>query len=254
MATDTHTHQCRVKALYRQAVSLRVPHENGLKDCYKYTFPSRSFDLADRDNGTPDRSFLYDSTAVDSVQNLMTTTMRLLVPQNVAWAKVIFVNPAAAKSLTGQSREVQQYLATVNEILFDHFQNSNFYLAASEALSDNITGGTAAVAIIDQTGAPLSYLAVPVNEIYVIEDAYGVIDIVFRKHSLTARQIAQRVTDTQLPDDLVDEIEENASTRHIIIEAVVPDGVKFTYGLYRESDWLTLTEETSPMTPFVAWR
>ena len=140
----------------------------------------------------------------------------------------------------------------MNEILFDHFQSSNFYLAASEALVDNIVGGTAAVAIVDEIGEPLSYMAVPVNEVFVMEDSFGQIDTVFRKHSLTAVQIKQRVE--TLPQDLADEIENNASTRHVVIEAVVPEGSKFTYGLYRKSDWTALLEETSPMTPFVAWR
>jgi head-to-tail connecting protein len=79
-----------VKALYKHADSLRTPHLDELRDCARYTSPSRDFET--HDGQSPDRTFLYDSTAVDSAQNLVTTTMHLLLPQNQQWAQIVLAD------------------------------------------------------------------------------------------------------------------------------------------------------------------
>ena len=69
---------------YKLAKNAREIHEDEISEAYKYTRPNR--DIYRADNNKTDRTKIYDSTAVDGVQNLVSTILNLLIPQSSQWA------------------------------------------------------------------------------------------------------------------------------------------------------------------------
>ena len=64
----------------------RAKHEEEISEAFKYTRPNR--DIYQSNNTNVDRTKIYDSTAPDSVSNLVSTILTLLIPQNAQWATI----------------------------------------------------------------------------------------------------------------------------------------------------------------------
>jgi len=235
-----------VKRLLEHAKSLRLPHENEIKDAYLHTFPAREFD---REQGQEvDRTKLYDATAVGAVTDLRTTTIRLLVPQNRPWASIAFKTELLKEKLATQFAPI---LNDANEKLFTHFRTSNFYLALGESLIDAIVGGTGCLAFVDGDDG-LSYMSIPTSQLYFLEDHKGVVDATFREHQMTARQVVSRFA--TVGEKYRSIADEHPDKKIKLVEAVIPDGGQFRYCVYDGQDWEPLEDTRSQWNPFVVWR
>ena len=69
-----------------KAKAARSKHEDEISEALQYTYPNR--DVWRRYEGTTDRTKLFDATASDSVQNLLSTILTLLIPQNQQWGYI----------------------------------------------------------------------------------------------------------------------------------------------------------------------
>lgn len=244
MNLDKKSRECR--QLLEYAKTLRRPHETEIRDAYLHTFPSREFDKEAGQEA--DRTKLYDATAIEAALALATTTMRLLIPQSRPWCQIGFKTEYLKRNLQTQ---FAQPLDIANDLLFQHFSKSNFYLTCNETIQDAITCGTACLAFIDGDG-PLSYMAVPTAQLYFLEDFRGRVDCVFREHSLTARQVKARFND--LDEDYEDNLLGQPDKKIKLVEAVIPNGGKFDYCIYDAQSWEPLEHSESQWNPFVVWR
>lgn len=215
----------RLRLLFAAAEEKRRPHEDELAEAFDLVKPIREW-RPYRSRSRPDRTQMVDATLVRMARNLVTNTIRLLIPPNGQWAK-----------LTGKTDvledKVQQAfpneVRAANDKLFRHFIDSNFYLATTEALYDGIIGGTFGIMFNDQEGEPLNYLAVPSDELFFLESHDGNVDTVFRRHDLTARQIVQRFGEDNVLDSIKRALSENPTRKFCLLESVVPDGDGFEH-------------------------
>lgn len=224
--------QDRVKQLFQKARSMRQPHEDQMRRAYEYTLPGRDFDrAAEAESGDVDRSHIYDSTAVDAVRNLATQTIQLLIPQNSQWATVEY-RDAAVEARAG--RQMKGWVKTVNDRLFAHVTTSNFYQAVGEAMLDLVIAGTSCLAVQDRPGYPISYQAVPIGQIFFLEDFMGNIDAVFRRHQMSVRQISER---WGLPQCLEEAKPTDVAS---VLEVDIRQGDTWEYAVYLEKDFSEL--------------
>ncbi|WP_374632862.1 portal protein [Ferrovibrio sp.] len=231
-----------VKALFEHAKTLRQNHETEIEDAYRYTFPARAWRT--EQGQSAEREKLYDATAVGAANDLRTTTLRLLVPQNRPWATIEFKKEIYKQKLASQ---FSAYLTDANESLFKHFRESNFYIAVSESLLDAIIAGTGAIAFVDGDEG-LSYMSVPTNQLYFLEDHAGRVDCCFREHEMEARQVKTRFG--KLPEGY----DESGQTKKIkLVEAAIPKGNRYYYAVFDQS-WTPLEETETELNPFVVWR
>ena len=70
---------------------------------------------------------------------------------------------------------------------------------------------------------PTEVRSIDRSEIYIAENHQGVVDTVFRKFQLTARQAVQRFGADTLPDKIVTDAEERPDTQHEFLHAVFPN-------------------------------
>jgi len=121
----------------------------------------------------------------------------------------------------------------------------------NESLFDCAGIGTGCIAFIDEPGKNLDFMAIPINQIFFLENYYGYVDVVFRQHVYTTRQIEQRWGEEALPKS-VDRTNPNA--KHTLIEGVVPEGDKFRYVTFLEKGFNVLENKLQKYNPFIVFR
>lgn len=240
-----------LKQLFEEAQDKRRPHEDEIKEAFELVKPNREW-RPETTNSAPDRTQKVDSTLARMTRNLVTNTVRLLIPSNGQWAKVDFRTDALRKRF---EVDFATEVNAANDKLFRHFTDSGFYLATTEALYDEVIGGTMCVMFDDRAGKPLDYIPVPTDELFFLETFGGKVDVVFRQHEMSARQIIDRFGEKNLADRVKRAVKENPAKKFKIKESVVPDGGKFAYNVTFDTDWQKLTDSNAMrLNPFVVAR
>ena len=177
-----------IKQLLRKAKDARAKHEPEISEAYSYSYPHR--DIWRSAESNTDRTKLYDMTAVDGVNNLVSTILNLLIPQNQMWA-YIDARDEVKKTI---APDVRQMLDMANKIVFNVLRSSNFYVAISEAIQDCVIAGTGAIALYDpmQENGSMDFMAIPTNQLYFLTNYKDEVDVVFREHEQSLQYVYER--------------------------------------------------------------
>ena len=132
-----------IQQTYKLAKAAREKHEDEISEAYKYTRPNR--DIWRSRTEQTDRTKIFDSTAPDSVQNLVSTILNLLIPQNQQWA-TLSVREDVKEEVAS---DLKRLLDKANRTVFKTIRDSNFYIAASESLTDAIISGCGAIGMYE---------------------------------------------------------------------------------------------------------
>ena len=186
-----------IRQTYKLAKAARERHEDEISEAYKYTRPNR--DIWRNRESTTDRTKIYDSTAPDSVQNLVSTILNLLIPQNQQWA-TLSVREDVKEEVAS---DIKRLLDKANRTVFKTIRDSNFYISASEALTDAIISGCGAIGLYE-TETEIEFIGIPTHQLYFLDDYKGELDTVFRQHQCTAQYLFENYK------NLSEEIKEQA--------------------------------------------
>ncbi|WP_421876584.1 portal protein [Pacificispira sp.] len=240
------TKAAQIKKRYKLACSKKEHHAEHINESYLYTYPARE---PKREAGESVYRELYDSTATKSADQLISTILSFLIPNDSKWA-VLDVEPELVKNRP--HGELRRQLAGQTTILFHHLNQSNFYIAAAEALKDVIVAGSACLAVeYDDSG--LRYTAVPVQELAYMDNGRGDVDTVFRDHELPARTLVEMYPD-DAPQELKDMARDNPDKPVPVIESMTPNGKRSDYALHLKKGWHKLFMKTVNYMPFVVFR
>jgi hypothetical protein len=101
---------------------------------------------------------------------------------------------------------VRVWLDSVCDLLFAmrYAPRANFTSQTSDAFMSTGAFGTGVV-FIESEGDELRYRSVHISEVCIAENAHELVDTVFRKAMLTARQAAERFVTAVLPEKIVDD-------------------------------------------------
>lgn len=239
-----------IQSLFKDAKSRRERHEAKIRECYYYIDPDRDFD---RQYEGDSSGQLFDRSAATRVRTLITNTMRLLIPQNVPFAEITYRSKRLKQLLEGRLKD---RVMRSNERLHRHFLDSNFHMTTIEILYDAVVAGTMAIAFSDESGKSLGYQAVPLNELYFLEDHNGSVRTIFREHEMDAHQLESRFDAELLPEKVRECIQEKPTEKFKLLECVIPKGPNdYLYEIYLSKTWEQIGESfTSPMNPFVVSR
>lgn len=236
-----------LKLLKKAAEDKRQIVEKEIIDAYRTAKPSREFQS--RGKMPPDRSSIYDATIGKGSRTLVTNTMRLLINPLQPFSQMVFATDEIKKMLNPFLGEA---LALENAKLHQHFLHSQFYPATTEALWDDVIAGTMCVMFVDEEDRDLDYMAIPIDELVFLENERGIVDVVFRDHEMTKRQLMGRYGATRLPSHIVDE--SDPTKKFKIIESIVPDGSGFLYQVH-DDKWEKLSDDVpGALNPFIVSR
>jgi len=177
----------------------------------------------------------YDDTAVRSIDQLASYMESLVTPQSAKWHGVEITDPLAPE----ETDEEKEYFETYRDYLFSVRYNtrSGFIGAHQKALRSTIALGTGIVFIEEGMGlnahiTPALYRFMDLSECYLAVDAQGEPDTLYRKFTMTARQMVQRFGEDKVHDTVkrANDKPGNKEKLFTIIHAVQPRADAGSYG------------------------
>lgn len=198
---------------------------------------SNNYDMFARDPSSIERGRQrYDDTTLRSVDRLAAGMESLVTPQSEKWHGLTINDPLAAEP----SDEEKEYFERERDYMFKVRYNpkSGFIGAHQKALRSSIALGTGVVYMEEAMGpqahiTPVLYRYLPLSECYLAVDAQGNPDTLFRRFTMTARQMVQKFGKEKLHQRVVTAAEDPAKmdTPFRVIHAVQPREDAGSYGL-----------------------
>lgn len=176
----------RIKRLLSRLEDLRQvrrPHEKRMEDAIRFVLPyHHSMDTQKSvDDWTDER---YDTTATESATTLADGMLGNLCPPTLKWFSY-----RAAKNEANDSMAVKMWLQEVDERIMEALSRSNFYDMSPTIFKHAVSMETVAVAIDKDPESQSGIVSIlPPREVYVVNDAYGRVEAVFREYAMTAEQ------------------------------------------------------------------
>ncbi len=237
-----------IKKIWNQAKAVKDPHEDEISEAYKFTFPNRDINRADE--GETDRKKLFDGTAPDAVSNLVSTILTMLIPQNQQWAHIDVRDELKATV----APDIRKMLDMANKVVFKTIRDSGFYVAISEALLDSVISGTGALTMIENDEG-IDFVAVPIHQLFFLDNYKGEVDTVFRSHSLPAQYLIEKYPST-VPDKVKTLAETNPNAKVKILEACLklPSDKSMMYRVFMQEGLKLLDEKKTPAQLFTVFR
>lgn len=171
---------------------------------------------------------VFDGTAMLALTRFAAAIESLLTPRTQRWHTLRPADPALA-----DNQAVKVYLDEVTDILFRYrySANSSFASQAHEMYMSLGAFGTGAMFIEDGIryvrpglgNAPVIYKSLHLAEVYVDENAWGMIDCVYRKFQYTARQAKDAFGEENLPEKIRESCRDKPETKYWFIHAVKPN-------------------------------
>lgn len=198
--------------------SLRNPHENVWRRCFKYTHPLRangfSGETIDAEQGAAIKSRLTDSTATEAVRVLSSNIMSGMTPANSIWFEL---------DAGDESEDGKRWLKDAADIIWKNIHASNFDAEAFESCIDVIDAGWFALYIdVDRERGGYVFEQWPISGVYAASSkAGGRVDTVYRTYQLTALQ-AKNEFPGKVSEDIERAAEKTPDAKFDFVHAIYP--------------------------------
>jgi hypothetical protein len=209
------------KIIKRQSIleSNRSTWENHWFEIDELVAPSPNYFHGN--NPTPGRKNndkIFDVTATGALNRFIAAMSSTLTPRVQRWHTLS--NPQLK-----DNHNAQLYLEQVCDILFSIRYNpkSNFASQIDECYRSLGKFGTACLLVDDELGQGIRYKAIHLSEVFISENASGIVDTVYRKFKYTARQAQEAWGEENLPDKINQCAKDNPDEEFWFIHAVSPN-------------------------------
>ncbi|KKN78809.1 hypothetical protein LCGC14_0345810 [marine sediment metagenome] len=120
--------------------------------------------------------------------------------------------------------EVRIFLQEYDEAMYAAYDRSNFYSVLNEWFNDAGSIGTATMYVEeDIKGGTTVHIPIHLREVFIAENKFQNVDVLFRKFFLTARQAVQMFDENRLTNDITQNAISNPEKKHEFIHAVYPN-------------------------------
>jgi hypothetical protein len=160
---------------------------------------------------------VFDAAPALALDRFAAAMHSLVTPRNQQWHSLRPMNPELA-----EDQEVKAYLEEVNKLLFSARYSANFDNQVHECYFDSGAFGNMAMFVGDRLGRSLYYRTVPIDQLFFMENEYGVVDLVHREFPMTARQAAQKFGLERLPMPIRDAAEKRPEQEFWFVHCVKP--------------------------------
>ena len=186
--------------------------------------PRKSYILTQSITPSADREQrLFDSTGVRANMVLANGCMSYITPSDARWCN--FSAPDNVKEEPG----VQEYFSEVTETVMEVLARSNFHTAIHELYLDRGCFGTAVLFVEPGETTPIIFRNVDVGSFCLSENHEAVVDTLFRKFEMTARQMEQEFGKDALPEQVrkcCDGDGKNYDQKFEVLHGVYPRSIK----------------------------
>lgn len=175
--------------------------------------------IVKRSPGVKREEYVYDSTAQLALPAFAAAMESMLTPRTQKWHNLRPSDPALL-----ENEEVMAYCEFVRDLMFRlrYAPYANFASQSYETYMSLGAFGTGALFVQDGLSQGIRYQCIPLNQVYVQEDAQGVVDTVCRRYELTTRQAYQKFGDA-LPENISKFVEKEPDRTWEFIHFVQPN-------------------------------
>jgi hypothetical protein len=201
-------------------LSERSIFESHWREIAERILPRSNHFRVNRNPGDKMTEKVFDATANLALDRFAAAMESMLTPRTQRWHKLRPIDPELS-----ENPEVQAWMDQVTQILFSvrYSPKSNFASQANEVYVSLGAFGTGGMFIDDDPGKGIRYRSVHLSEMFIAENHQGVIDTVFRKFPMTARQAAQKFGTDNLSESIKAALEKSPDRRFDFIHAVQPN-------------------------------
>jgi len=234
---------------------------NLFQTAYRYAIPDRD-DFFKQTEGSSRMNDVFDSTAIDAVQDYASNIQSILTPAYTRWAKLVpgDLVKKTQKLTDTEFEEAKKILEDYTETLFMYLDSSNFNLKANESLQD-LAVSTGVLILNEGTDdKPFEFLSVPLSQVAVSEGTDGTLRNFWRKWNISVRLVPLKWPDITLDDTLSSLLKNNPEEKVELIEGCInyptnPDEKKFFYYVQHvRSGVKDLLTEWREFSPFIGFR
>lgn len=188
--------------------------------------PRASGFTSKKQDGTKRSEKAIDSTPILALERFAAAVESVVTPRTQTWHGL-------QNERFADDNEVQEYFEECTRILFRlrYAPWANFANQMSENYISIGAFGNGCMFVDELPGKGMRYACYPLQEIYFEENYQGLIDLVHRKFSLTARQAVQQFGKDNLPEFIQRASENAPMTKYDFIHRVAPnDNVRYVNG------------------------
>lgn len=139
---------------------------------------------------------IFDAVPALALDRFAAAIHSLVTPRNQVWQKL-----RASDDKLNDNMEVKQYFEDVNRALFAARYAANFDNQVHECYYD--LGAFATMALyIGDTGTRIHYRSCPMWQVYIEEDNFGVVNVLSREYTLTARNAVAEFGIDNVPTEI----------------------------------------------------
>lgn len=204
-----------IKKRFATAERVKLMWEPLLRAVYEFFLPNRNLYYSEMTQGQLKTDRVFDSTAQISIMRSANRIQSTLMPPFAKWAGL----QAGPMIPENKRDEVNKQLEFIERQLFAVIHASNFDTAVNETLIELLVGTAALLTLPGDFDHPVMYIAVPLQQVYLEEGAWGSVGGIFRKHKVLIRNIMAQWTDIKkLPAELSMLQAENPAAEAEILE------------------------------------
>lgn len=203
---------------FRELEQQRSTWETEYTQIAEVIFPRRSAWNDNFGEATRTGQKIYDGTPISALNLLANGLVGYLVSPATRWFKL---RPTREEFL--DIPRTRMWFEDVEDIIYDEFARSNFYEEIVEYFRDGGAFGTATMYVQEDLKRGMAnYSCRHPKEIYIAEDRFGWVDVVFRRFFPTVRQLVDEFGESALSDGLQGRAEKEPYKRIEVIHAVYP--------------------------------
>jgi len=130
---------------------------------------------------------VFDATAIHSLELLASSLHGMLTSSANRWFSLRF-----KEDILNENDEAKEWLEDVTDKMYIAFQRSNFQQEIFETYHDLCAFGTAAMFIEEDETDIIRFSARHIKEIYISENAKGLVDCMYRRFKITAKAAVEK--------------------------------------------------------------
>lgn len=197
--------------------SERATWENHWQEVADYIVPNKNNIINEFTPGQKRNIHLFDNTAVHSCELLASSLHGILTNPSAPWFELT-TGDEELDQVDSVRRWLQDSAIRMHRVL----NNSNFQTEIHEYYIDLCAFGTSPLTIEEDKESVIRFKSLPIQECYIRENNFGIIDELHRVFEWDAKKIFQEWGEDKLPEDIKKQIRDHGNKKFKIIHTVIP--------------------------------
>jgi len=186
----------------------------------EYFIPNKDDVYGFRMQGEQKHNKLYDSTSIQSLENLSASLHGMMTNPSSVWFAL-----STGDTATDMDEDVAKHLETCTRIMIDTLNKSNFQEEIHEVYTDLGGIGTTVLDMEEDDEDDIRFRSRPIYSSYIAENHKGVVDTLFRCEAMTLRNIVGKFGENAFEGlhDLQYRLEQDPEVKEDVVFGIEPD-------------------------------